>query len=331
MFCVKVVRLSVDRFDHRRESLHVGERKVVVQHHRIERREHGGRVQLLGLAVAQDFGIALVVVVDEGDNLRILLRLLDSDIVEGSVAQVHHVAGLVVLAFVPVAFGEGVACLGEFDFALDIFFQDQPELVAQAFEVFLGVFVFGAGVAVGGGHFVEFFERNLVEQVFQEPDARDIFGSRRGPGDAHDITLVLVVGAWKIELVHELENVEVVLEHVEVMPVVLERKGVKNRLPAGTELSHRLEAAVESGIVETALACDHVSVLDGEKSALQHGFRFDLALCESVYQFVVHDAHQQDGAFLELRCQNLVHVTAGFFREVLDGCFGDHSLELAET
>ena len=107
--------------------------------------------------------------------------------------------------------------------------------------------------------------------------------------------------------------------------MVLEGERVKNRLPARTQLTYCLKATVESGVVETALACKHFAVLDGEQASLQHGFRLDLAGGKTVYGLVVHDAHQQDGTLLELRCQNLVHVAAGLFREVLDGGFRNHA------
>ena len=67
---------------------------------------------------------------DESESLRVFLGLLHGDIVKGAVAQVQHIAGLVVFAFQVIAFGQSVTCLGEFDFALGVFFENQAELVA---------------------------------------------------------------------------------------------------------------------------------------------------------------------------------------------------------
>ena len=104
MVCIQVVRFAVDGFNHRRKTFHVGKRKGIEQHHGIQGRKHCGGVELLCLTFAQNFGVALVVVVDESDNFGIFLCLLDGDVVEGSVAQVLYCASLVVFALVLVAF-----------------------------------------------------------------------------------------------------------------------------------------------------------------------------------------------------------------------------------
>ena len=167
--------------------------------------------------------------------------------------------------------------------------------------------------------------------MLQKPDARDVLGARGGPGDCNDVTLVLVVGAREVELVRVLEYVVFVLEFVQVVPVVLQGECVQQGLPAGTELAERLEAAVESGIVEAALACDDLAVLDGDEASLQYGFGLYLARGVPGGILFADDAHQQDGARLELCRENLVHVAAGLLAEFLHGFFGHNTLELPEV
>ena len=159
----------------------------------------------------------------------------------------------------------------------------------------------------------------------------DVFGTRRCPCNAYNVTLVFVVRTREVELVPVLECVEFVFEIVEVVPVVLEGKRVKNRLPAGTELAESLEATVKSCVVEPTLACEYLAVSDGDESALQHRFRFNLARCVTVDGHFVDDAHEEDGPRLELGRENLVHVATGELCKFIDGLFRDDALELAEV
>ena len=239
MFGIQVVDFGVGRLHHGGEPLEIGERHVrenidAVERH--QRRCHVG-VEFAGFAGAEDFGVVLVVVVQHLEERRVFLGLLDADIGVGTVAHRLDGACLGVLAFVPVPFYKGVARLREFDFALDFFLHGEPELVAQSFVEGLVFFVGVAGEPVLRGDFFKLGGAQLVEQVFQQPDARDVFGAGGGPGDAHDFALVLVVGAREVELVHVLENVVFVFEFVQVVPVVLQGECVKDRLPAGPQLA----------------------------------------------------------------------------------------------
>ena len=264
-------------------------------------------------------------------QLRVPLCLLYADIVERSEAEVLYGAGLEFLAVVHVAFDKRVAGLREFDFALDVVLHHEAELVAQAFDepnTFFGRF---AGKAVLACDFFEFLVRELVCEVFQKPDARDVFGACSRPCDTDYITLVLVVRSREVELVPVLENVEFVFEVVEVVPMVLQGERVKDGLPARTELAERLEATVKSRVVEPALAGEHLAVLDGDECALQHRFRFDFAGGVTINGRFVDDAHEEYGARLELRRENLVHIAAGELGEVVDGLFGDNTLQLSEV
>ena len=167
--------------------------------------------------------------------------------------------------------------------------------------------------------------------MFQKPNTCNVFGARGGPCNAYNVTLVLVVRAREVELVAVLEGVKFVFEIVEVMPVVLERECVKERLPARTELAERLEATVKSGVVESALARKHLAVLDSDQSALQYRFRFDFARSVTVNRSFVDDAHEEDGARLELGRENLVHIAAGEFGEIVNRLFRDNALKLPEV
>ena len=113
--------------------------------------------------------------------------------------------------------------------------------------------------------------------------------------------------------------------------MVLECKRVKNRLPARTELAKRLEATVKSCVVETALACEHLAVLDGDEGALQHRFRFNLALGITVNRGFVDNAYEENGARLELGRENLVHIATGELGKVIHGLLRDNALELSEV
>ena len=167
--------------------------------------------------------------------------------------------------------------------------------------------------------------------MFQQPNTGDVFGTRSGPCNADNVTLVLVVRAREVELVPVLEGVEFVFKIVEIVPVVLESKRVKNRLPARTELAECLEATVKSRVVEPALAREHLAVLDGNEGALQHRFRFNLALCVTVNRGFVDDAHEEDGARLELGRENLVHIATGELGKVVYRLLRDNALELPEV
>ena len=82
--------------------------------------------------------------------------------------------------------------------------------------------------------------------------------------------------------------------------------------------------------METALACDDLAVLDSYEAALQYGFRFNLAGGVTGGIHGPHDAHQKDGARLELCGKNLVHVAAGLLGEILHGLFGNDALQLSK-
>ena len=140
-----------------------------------------------------------------------------------------------------------------------------------------------------------------------------------------------MVRAREVELVPVLENVEFVFEVVEVVPMVFQCKCVKERLPARTELAECLEATVKSGVVEAALACEHLAVLDGDERTLQHRFRFDFARGVTVDGRFVDDAHEEDSTRLELCRENLVHVATGELGEVVDGLFCDNAFQLSEV
>ena len=329
---VEVVAFGVDLRHHHGEAFHVAQREVAEQFHRIERRERFGevRVEFLHFALVEDFGVVLEVVPDERARLLVFFRLLHCDVVVGADAQVQHVDGAFVLLFGFVLCGERVLRPRELDFAFHAFLHGEAELVAQPLEIRLAVFVGVAGEPVLLRDGIEFFLRELVEQVVQKPDARDVFGTRRRPRDAHEIALVLVVRSRVVELVHVLEHVEVVLEDVHVVPLVLERECVKDGLPAGTELAERLEAAVEVRIVEAALRCDDLAVPYGHETALEYGFRLDLARDEPVHLFLVEDAHQEDGALLHLVPEYDGGVLADLLAEFLERLFAHFALQLPE-
>ena len=330
---VQVVGLGIHGLDLHGNALHVAESEVPEELHGIERREVVRKVgvEFFHFALAKYFGIVLEVVLDERLYLIVFLGLLHGDVIERPVAKVEHVDGAFVLFFGLVLCGERVLCLREFYLALHLVFHGKPELVAQSCEVCLGVFVAGARESVLLRDGVEFFLAQLVEQVVQEPDACDVLGTRCRPGDAYEVALVLVVGARVVELVHVLEHVEVVLEDVHVVPLVLERKRIQDRLPATAELAQRLETAVEVRVVETALACDHLAVPDGDEATLQYGFRFDFARRKSVHLLLVEYAHQEDGALLHLVSENGGRVLADLLAEFLEGFLAHFTLELPET
>ena len=64
---------------------------------------------------------------------------------------------------------------------------------------------------------------------------------------------------------------------------------------------------------------------------MQHGFGFNLTGCKSVDNLAVRDAYEKDGSFLELRGEDFVDVSARLFSEVLDGFFGNETLELSKA
>ena len=333
VFRIQVVHLGIHGLHLDGNALQVAEGKVPEQFYGIERRECFGevRVEFLHLALAEYLGVVLEVVRDERLYLVVFLRLLYGHVVIGAVAQVKHVDGAVEFFFGLVFRGERVLGARELDFALHVFLEGEPELVAQPREVCLGVFVGEAGVAVFLCHGIELVLVQLVEQVVQKPDARDVLGTRCRPRDGHQVALVLVVGARVVELVHVLEHVVVVLEHAQVVPVMLERECVEYWLPAGTELAQRLETAVEVRVVETALACHDHAVLYGDKAALQYGFGLNLARHEPVHLGLVHDAHQEDGALLDLVPEHCCRVLAHLLAEFLDGLCANLALELAKA
>ena len=111
---------------------------------------------------------------------------------------------------------------------------------------------------------------------------------------------------------------------------MLEGEGVQDGLPAGTQLAERLEAAVEVGVVESALAREHLAVLDGDEAALQHGLRLNLAGDEPVHLVVVYDAHQEYRALLHLVAEHGGRVLAHLLAELLQGFFAHLALELPE-
>ena len=64
---------------------------------------------------------------------------------------------------------------------------------------------------------------------------------------------------------------------------------------------------------------------------MQHGFGFNLTGSKSVDNLAVRDAYEKDGSFLELWCEDFVDVSARLFSEVLDGIFGNETLELPKA
>ena len=234
----QVVDFRIHRVNHGGKPLHVGEREVPEQFHGIERRElfRDVGVELLHLAGTEYLGVVLVVVRNERLDLLVLLRLLHRHVIVGAVAQVPHVHRLVELVLALVESRKPVLRLRELDFTLHVFLHGESELVAEPREVRLRILVGELRVAVLRGDGVELFLVEPVEKVVQKPDARDVLGAGRRPRDAHHVALVLVVGAREVELVHVLEHVEVVLERVHVVPVILERERIQDRLPAAAQL-----------------------------------------------------------------------------------------------
>ena len=133
MFHVKVICVAVNRFNHRVQTLEIGEREVVYKLYGVERLELCGfiRVQFLDFAGTPNFGITLEVVVYVFGEFRVSLRLFYADVVERSVTEVLHGVCTEFLAVVHVALYECVASLSEFDFTLGLVFHHEPELVAQ--------------------------------------------------------------------------------------------------------------------------------------------------------------------------------------------------------
>ena len=330
---VKVICIAIDRFNHGVQTFKVGKRKVFDQLYGIERHElcRFIRVELLYFTGTPDFRVTLKVVVYVLRDFRVALRLFQTDVRKCAVAQVLHGACLQYLAVVHITFHECIACLREFDFALDFFLHHEAELVAQAFHELDAFFVRVACKSVFASDVFEFLVRELVQQVFQKPNTGDVFGTRGGPCNADNVTLVLVVRAREVELVPVLESVEFVFKIVEVVPVVLEGESVKNRLPARTELAECLEATVKSRVVESALAREYLAVLDGDECALQHRFCFNLALGVTVNRGFVNNAHEEDGTRLELGRENLVHIATGELGKVIHGLLRDNALELSEV
>ena len=155
---VKVVCVAINRFDHGVQTLKVSEREVFDQLYGIERHElcRFIRVELLYFAGAPDFRVTLKVVVHVLRDFRVALRLFQTDVRKRAVAQVLHGAGLQYLAVVHITFHERIACLREFDFALDLFLHHEAELVAQTFHELDAFFVQIASKAVFAGNVFEF-------------------------------------------------------------------------------------------------------------------------------------------------------------------------------
>ena len=155
---VKVICIAIDRFNHGVQTFKVGKRKVFDQLYGIERQElcRFIRVELLDFAGTPDFRVTLEVVVYVLRDFRIALRLFQTNVRKRAVAQVLHGAGLQYLAVVHITFHERIACLREFDFALDVFLHHEAELVAQTFHELDAFFVRIAGKAVFAGNVFEF-------------------------------------------------------------------------------------------------------------------------------------------------------------------------------
>ena len=113
--------------------------------------------------------------------------------------------------------------------------------------------------------------------------------------------------------------------------MVLQGQRIEQGFPARTKLTHRLEATVITRVVETALACKHHAVLDSHETALQHGFRFDLAGGVALDLVFVQHAHQKDCTRFQLGGENLVHVAAYLGCKFLDRGLRDDSLQLAKV